>query len=230
MAEESGALFKILANVSDLLNKLAAPAAEQIGQLLAYKLHTYTVKNFVATMKKTERILRAAGLPANPVPLRLLLPIAEGCSIEDNESLQELWAGLLATASQQGDSVSPSFIETLKQLTPDEARYLHGLYLQTHRKSYPLRKGVLTPIAMTERDGAPKGCGDTFERLGLIRREHGFAERQFSGEPPDIGHLLIFTNYAARFLSACRGPRPKVADAATPAAAAPASADTRRKP
>jgi hypothetical protein len=119
MAEESGAL-KILANVSDLLNKLAAPAAEQIGQLLGYKLHPYTVKNFVATMKKTERILRAAGLPAKPVPPRLLLPIAEGSSIEDNESLQELWAGLLATASQHGDSVSRSFIETLKQLTPDE--------------------------------------------------------------------------------------------------------------
>src|SRR6202035_5431715 len=55
MAEESGAL-KILANVSDMLNKLAAPAAEQIGQLLAYKLHPYTVRNFVATIKKTERI------------------------------------------------------------------------------------------------------------------------------------------------------------------------------
>lgn len=47
MAEESGAL-KILANVSDLLNKLAAPAAEQIGQLLGYKLHPYTVKNFLS--------------------------------------------------------------------------------------------------------------------------------------------------------------------------------------
>jgi Abortive infection alpha len=224
MAEESGAL-RTLANVSDLLNKLAAPAAEQIGQLLGYKLHPYTVKNFVATMKKTERILRAAGLPANPVPPRLLLPIADGSSIEDNESLQELWAGLLATASQQGDSVSPSFIETLRQLTPDEARYLHGLYLQTHRKNYPLRKGVLTPIALTERDGAPKGCGDTFERLGLIRREHGFAKKQFSGDDPEIGHLLIFTNYSARFLSACRGPRPKVVDAAAPAGAAPASTD-----
>jgi Abortive infection alpha len=133
MAEESGAL-KILANVRDLLNKLAAPAAEQIGQLLGYKLHPYTVKNFVATMKKTERILRAAGLPANPVPPRLLLPIAEGSSIENNESLQELWAGQMATASQQGDSVSPSFIETLRQLTPDEARYLHGLYCDPQKE------------------------------------------------------------------------------------------------
>ncbi len=38
MAEDNGAL-KILANVTVLLNKLAAPAAEQIGQLLGYKLH-----------------------------------------------------------------------------------------------------------------------------------------------------------------------------------------------
>jgi len=224
MTEASGAL-KTLENVSDLLNKLAAPAAEQIGQLLGYKLYPYTVKNFVSTMKKTEGILQAAGLPANPVPPRLLLPIAEGSSIEDNESLQELWAGLLATASQQGDSVSPSFIETLRQLTPDEARYLHSLYEQTHRKNYPLRRGVLTPLALTERDGAPKGCGDTFERLGLVRREHGFAQKHFSGDAPDIGHLLVFTNYAARFLSACRGPRPKVVNSAALFEAKPDNTD-----
>jgi abortive infection alpha-like protein len=52
------------------------------------------------------------------------LPIIEACSVEDNETLQDVWAGLLATASQDTDAISPSFVETVKQLTPDEARYL----------------------------------------------------------------------------------------------------------
>lgn len=221
MAEDTSAL-KILANVSDLLNKLAAPAAEQIGQVLGYKLHPYTVKNFVATLKKTERILRDAGLPANSVPPRLLLPIAENCSVEDNESLQELWAGLLATATQERDSLSPSFIETLKQLTPDEARYLERLYVRTVRKDYPLRRGTLLPSAFSKLDrDSPKGCGDTFERLGLIRREYGLARPDLPGDPPDVGELLRFTGYASRFLVACRGPRPARAEAADRAARGP---------
>lgn len=48
----------------------------------------------------------------------------DASSIEDDETLQEMWAGLLATASQQTNTISPSFIETLKQLTPDDARHL----------------------------------------------------------------------------------------------------------
>jgi hypothetical protein len=52
----------------------------------------------------------------------------EASSVEDNETLQDMWAGLLATASQETDAVWPSFVETLKQLTPDEARYLQRLH------------------------------------------------------------------------------------------------------
>jgi hypothetical protein len=50
-------------------------------------------------------MLRNAGLPPGAVPPRLLLPIIENSSLEDNDSLQGLWAGLLATASQQTDAV-----------------------------------------------------------------------------------------------------------------------------
>ena len=39
-----------------------------------------------------------------------------------------MWAGLLASASQDPDVVTPPFVETLKQLTPDEARYLQRLH------------------------------------------------------------------------------------------------------
>lgn len=63
----------------------------------------------------------------------------EASSIEDNEALQDMWAGLLATASQDTDAVSPSFVETLKQLTPAEARYLQRLHdeaLKEKREKY----------------------------------------------------------------------------------------------
>jgi len=94
----------------------------------------------VKTLRKTERILREAGLPANAVPTRLLFPIVDASSIEDDETLQEMWAGLLATASQQTDSVSPSFIETLKQLTPDDARHLEVTCQDSVKHYYEVRE------------------------------------------------------------------------------------------
>ncbi|WP_211256505.1 Abi-alpha family protein [Edaphobacter aggregans] len=99
------------------------------------------------------------------MPPRLFLPILEASSVEGDETLQDLWAGLLATASQQTDSVSPSFIETLKQLTPDEARQLDHVY-KTIQKTAPFQRMTnepVTPYAFTKAGGAPPGSDDTFE-------------------------------------------------------------------
>jgi hypothetical protein len=114
--------------IADLINRLAGPLADEFGMMLGDTARVFRVKNWVRTVQKTERILEQAGLPLKAVPPRLFLPISEACSVEEDESLQQMWAGLLATASQQADAVSPSFVETLKQLTPDEARYLNDLY------------------------------------------------------------------------------------------------------
>lgn len=119
------------------------------------------------TFQETERLLRDAGLQANAVPLRLLLPIVENSSVEDNDSLQELWAGLLATSSQQADAVSPSFVETLKQLTPDEATHLKRVCeaLKESRKNRLAANMPITLYAFTKAWGAPVGVpADTFER------------------------------------------------------------------
>jgi hypothetical protein len=217
---EAGEILKsgLVDKAADLLHKLAGPMAEEFGAMFGDKVRVYRLKNLVATMQKTERILRDAGLPPNAVPPRLLLPIFETSSVEDNETLQEMWAGLLATASQQTDSVSPSFIETLKQLTPDEARHLERIFrriTQKHRTEPIIPETVVSPYAFTDRWGAPSGVSaDTFERLGLIRRDYKVLVSTAANDEGDVsvvdselGHRFVFTEFAIRFLAACRGPR-----------------------
>lgn len=200
--------------------------------MLGDTVRVYRVRNMVKTVQKTERILRDAGLTPNAVPPRLLLPIVENSSVEDDDSLQELWAGLLATASQQTDSVSPSFIETLKQLTPDEARHFEHIY-KTIQGAGNQRSGAnrpITPYAFTERWGTPHGVtAETFERLGLIRRDFDVklrsnlnslnrninsvndalhaVEKAVDSIEPEMRYQFIFTDYAVNFLEACHGPR-----------------------
>jgi hypothetical protein len=181
----------------------------------------------IKTFQETERLLGDARLQASAVPLRLLLPIIESSSIEDNESLQKLWAGLLATASQKTDSVSPSFVETLKQLTPDEARHLEHVYmtLLKSRNSEPTVSMPITPYAFTERWGAPKGVSaDSFERLGLIRRDFDVrikyrsrggrqpssVDEALDALEPEMRYQFVFTQFAISFLAACHGPLPSL--------------------
>lgn len=193
-------LSEAINKAADLVHRLTGPACDDIGAMISDIMKPYRVKNLVNSFRKTERILREAGLPASAVPARLLFPIVEACSIEDNETLQEMWAGLLATASQQADSVSPSFIETLKQLMPDDARHFEVVCHQSVRHFNEVREGsrylskntdkkdricdgmTLAPWAFggvgshaepMEFDVPPNVYPDTYVRLGLIRREYG---------------------------------------------------------
>jgi abortive infection alpha-like protein len=211
---KSGAVDK----AADLLHRLAAPAFDHFGAIFADKVLPYRAKNLVATLRKTERILREAGLPANAVPTRLLLPIMEASSIEDNETLQEMWAGLLATASHETDSVSPSFVETLKQLTPDEARYLQRLnddvlkerQQQRHANDEIWKKVLEKNPEMAEREKSvahapipatalPPGVRsksqigpDTYERLGLIQRRYDVDNKPSGDALADSGYVPIY--------------------------------------
>jgi hypothetical protein len=150
-------------------------------------------------------MLRDAGLPPNTVPPRLFLPLIEAASAEDNESLQEMWAGLLANASHDAGAVSASFVETLKQLSPAEARFLETLNRSIPDERYPGERREFNPFRFRE-SNAPSTSQDSFERLGLIRREFAMTRGE-AGIEPDVGYLYVLTRYASRFLEACHGPR-----------------------
>ena len=194
-------LIETISKATDLVHRLTGPVCDDIGAMISDSMKPYRAKNLVNTLQKTEQILREAGLPANAVPTRLLFPIVEASSIEDDGTLQEMWAGLLATASQEIGSMSPSFAETLKQMTPDEARYIDRIYGE--------RTGPNSPhFVLAEQlwfGGIPENVlVETYERLGIIRREYGMTKENGEAE---VGSLLRFTKYGVAFLAACRGPR-----------------------
>ena len=140
----------------------------------------------------------------------------EASSIEDNETLQDMWAGLLATASQDTDTVSPSFVETLKQLTPTEAKYfqrLHDDVLKEKRQRHsndggwekvlerrpelsgwlktvansPIPEAMFSPVRSKQQIGP-----DTYERLGLIRRKYSTDNRPSGESGADTGYIPIY--------------------------------------
>jgi Abortive infection alpha/Protein of unknown function (DUF2806) len=225
---KSGAADKL----ADIIHKLAGPMAEEIGQLLADKIKVYRLKNLIAVGKKIQKILAEAHLSPDAVPPRLFLPILEAASIESDETLQDLWAGLLASASDESDSLSPSFIETLKQLTPAEAKTLNKSFdFAKTREGFTL--GLTNTVLLSD-STFPLSTREieTFERLGLIRREYDLQQggRHKSGSNlfkiesqmkqlynfsrslsanalPELTYEFKFTEYGVRFMKACRGPK-----------------------
>ncbi|MEO5926269.1 MAG: Abi-alpha family protein [Bryobacteraceae bacterium] len=75
---------------------------------------------------------QAAGFTPKAVPPKILFPLLEGASLEEDEGLHDMWAALLTNAASPdgAEKVRPSFTEVLRQMAPDEAvllKWLHGI-------------------------------------------------------------------------------------------------------
>src|SRR6266568_757412 len=71
-----------------------------------------------------------AGFTPQAVPPKILFPLLEGASFEDNEDLHTMWAALLANAASPGgqDAVKPGLIAILKKMSHDEAALLNWVF------------------------------------------------------------------------------------------------------
>lgn len=181
--DELSEIRKIVGDADGLMKQFGVLGRESMTEIRWNNLG-----RIVARMRKK---LEKADRKPKTIHPRLLVPMLESASVEDDKSLQEMWAGLLATASQEAETISPSFVETLKQLTPDEARYFDKIYLFRNENARNLKvpDRTINPLAFSEKAGAPRGVSaETFERLGLIRRDYGLTQKDNYDEM-EVGYL-----------------------------------------
>jgi len=117
------------------------------------------------------------------------------------------WSALLANAASS-DRVHPSYIEILKQLTPEDARLLDNLYEHTTAKEKWLNEFL---EAEDVEDGIPF---QNLVRLGLIENTYevdGMEVSVRSGHTPfvsgEMDHNRWLTDFAIAFIRACRAPK-----------------------
>ena len=102
----------------------------------------------IRLMQRAQDFLKLVGMsvPTRPVPLKLLIPIMQGASLEENDDLQDRWAALLVNTANAnfGSEVRRSYVTILEQLTPLDAHILDVLY------SLPFEKSQHDGIATAE--------------------------------------------------------------------------------
>jgi hypothetical protein len=117
------AVKDLLAPVTDVMNKLFGPAATEIGLSWGEAFRVWRLKRTVRLLEDVKQIASDAGLDLKPVAPRLLFPILEAASLEDDEDLRRRWVALLTNAARTDfhNEVLPAFPDILKQLTSEEA-------------------------------------------------------------------------------------------------------------
>jgi hypothetical protein len=127
----------LISTAKVLLNSICKPALEELGLLVRDKIQNWRLLNIVRMLEKANGKLDFNGkelkLKAHP---KVGIKIIEQSSLEDDEFLQDLWAGLFASSCTENgkDDSNLIFIELLKNLTKSQAIYLKYLCEHSPKK------------------------------------------------------------------------------------------------
>lgn len=120
----AGAISALVEPISGFLGKLFGASADQLGGWAADAIAFRRWKTRVRIVQKAERFLIEAGLETREVPRPTLIPMLEAMGDEEDESMADRWASLLANAASDGGPVPRSFPRILAELEPADARVL----------------------------------------------------------------------------------------------------------
>ena len=83
-------------------------------------------------LKRSEEFLEKEGLTSRikPIPLKHIIPLLEAASLEENDSLQDLYAKLLVNISTDNEEeiLVRSFIDVLERFTPKMVHIFNNVY------------------------------------------------------------------------------------------------------
>jgi hypothetical protein len=102
----------------DFIQKVITPPLEEVGLIFADRVKLWRLKNQVSIVTKAQKLLDEKNIKTKKVSIKVLAPLLEDCSLEENETLQEKWSKLLAnTVSEKGRINSTLYSSILGQLS-----------------------------------------------------------------------------------------------------------------
>jgi hypothetical protein len=201
----SGAISALIAPVSAFLGALLGEPTEQLGgwagDILAFKRW----KSRVRMLQRAEAYLEVAGLSASEVPLPVLVPLLEGGANEDDESMSDRWAALLANAAAAPDAVPPGFPAILAELSPTEAALLDAIFEAAHTgpaESWESQLVEVRGLSMGLDDGELFLATDNLLRHRLCLAQQVNYPGTISEDPSKV----VLTPLGRAFVTQCRAP------------------------
>lgn len=124
-----GAALAGALKLTDVIKAMLGPATAEIAERFQDEVRLYRYRRQLECLKKAEKMAQDAGFTPKAIPIKLLFPLLEGASLEENEDLHTMWAALLANSSLPAkvETVRPGFIAILKEMAPDEASLLKAI-------------------------------------------------------------------------------------------------------
>jgi hypothetical protein len=114
----------IVETAARLIEKLAGKPCEIVGEMLADQLYMWQWQQRIRIFHRAEKVMETEGIAARKIREGFLVTLLEAAGNIDNDELQDLWSNLVASAAESEEACESYFVETLRGLSPREARFL----------------------------------------------------------------------------------------------------------
>lgn len=130
----------LLDKCESLFRSLLGEATHEVGGIIADQVRYARLRNQLKILSKTDALIKNSSYNVRPVDLKVLVPLIETCSLEEDENIQDRWASMLANlATLDSDSFfNNNCVEVFGRLSPDEIAILDFCYEEYIKISGPV--------------------------------------------------------------------------------------------
>ncbi len=130
-------LLEPINKAMDFITDIIKPPIKEISEILTDKVKYWRFQNQIKILERAQEYIKSKGYKPNQIPVKTLVPLLDGASLEEDEDMQDRWAALLANAANPNNVFSSHiiFVELLKQLSPYECIILERMYAGSFLRS-----------------------------------------------------------------------------------------------
>jgi len=200
---KSSTIEKSLDLVKDFLQKLAGHSLDELGFTFSDNMKLRRLKNQIRNFEKVKKMVEDSSITMQQINLKVLFPYLENVSLEEDETLQQLWANLIVNYIDSKENLTINvYPHILKHLSSNEITILNYLKTKTISISHFNRTKDLE-FSYDELAN--------LTRLGLINEDIKLS--QYGGDYTDNGQYqwdieqslegYYLSDFGTQFLSAC---------------------------
>ena len=137
----STAIEKGIDLAKEFLDKLITPAVQETGLLISDQISKFRFNNQLRMLVKAREKCIKAGINPQTISFKILCPLLEGASFEEDNEMTEVWASLLSNLVDSEQNIQNHiFPYLLSQISKEEWNALKGSYLAYEMEQKELEK------------------------------------------------------------------------------------------
>lgn len=199
--------------VKEFLDIITPDFVKEFGGILGDSVRNWRFRNEIKILKNTKELVKRTGLDFNKIPLKVLVPLMEASSLEEEETMQNRWSNLLANALLGKIEITPNYVEMLKELSSIEVQILDKIYSEAsqknpqERKNLQFSKDAIIQLLSISSDQAELII-ENFYRLNLCRMpgSTGISFGENLRAAVNTTEVFELTSTGFEFVKACREP------------------------